>query len=260
MTLNQLLKMKQNQQKIVCLTAYDAAFGHWVSAAGVDVILVGDSLGMVVQGHTTTLPVTLEQMVYHTQMVQRSNSTAWCIADLPFMADATLQDGLAAAKALMQAGANMVKFEGGQRAVALVARLSELGVPVCGHLGLLPQSVQKTGYRVQGRDAAAAEALMNDALALQAAGADLLVLECVPSDLARQISQALTIPVIGIGAGKDTDGQVLVLHDLLGLTLGKAPKFSHNFMTGADSIQQAIERYVTAVRNLEFPQPCHEMT
>lgn len=259
MTLNQLLKMKQQQQKIVCLTAYDAAFAHWVSEAGVDVILVGDSLGMVVQGHKTTLPVTLEQMVYHTQMVQRTNHSAWCIADMPFMTDSTLQVGLAAAQALMQAGANMVKLEGGQRALSLVRTLSGLGVPVCGHLGLLPQSVQKTGYRVQGRDAQAAEALMADALALQEAGIDLLVLECVPSELAQQISHALRIPVIGIGAGKNTDGQVLVLHDLLGLTIGKAPKFSHNFMQGATSVQNAIELYVHAVRDVKFPEPCHEM-
>lgn len=258
MTLSSLRKLKQSRQKIACLTAYDAAFGRVLDLAGVDVILVGDSLGMVVQGHETTLPVTLEEMVYHTQMVQRGNQSAWCIADIPFMADASLVSALEAAKQLMQKGqANMVKLEGGQRVLSIVASLSDLGVPVCGHLGLLPQSVQKKGYLVQGRSESAAEALLQDALALQDAGADLLILECVPASLADKVSQALTIPVIGIGSGAKTDGQVLVLHDILGLTLGQAPSFSKNFLTGSDSVQNAVENYVSAVKSGHFPEKCH---
>ena len=259
-TLSQLKKQYQNNDKIVCLTAYDASSAHWVAEAGVEVILVGDSLGMVVQGHTTTLPVSLDDMVYHTQMVQRGNQQAWCIADLPFMADATLESALnASARLMKEGGANMVKLEGGERVVPIVNALSALGVPVCGHLGLLPQSVQKQGYKVKGRDASSAEHLLNEAIALQAAGVDMLVLECVPSKLAKQITGQLSIPVIGIGSGKDTSGQVLVYHDLLGLTVGKAPAFSKNFLVENASIQTAIQAYVKAVKAQTFPEACHEV-
>lgn len=259
-TLSYLQKLKTQQQPIVCLTAYDAAFSHWANQAEVDVLLVGDSLGMVVQGQANTLSVTLDDMVYHTRLVQRGNHQAWCIADLPFMADRTLQTALdSSARLMKEGGADMVKLEGGARIVPIVEALSELGVPVCGHLGLLPQSVLKKGYRVQGRVQAEADRLIEDALALEAAGADMLVLECVPSALASEISQRLHIPVIGIGAGVGTDGQVLVLYDILGLTVGKTPSFSQNFLTQAGSIEGAISAYATAVRKRHFPESLHEM-
>lgn len=258
MTLSHLKQMKQSAQKIACLTAYDAAFSAIEAQAGVDVILVGDSLGMVVQGQSSTLPVTLDEMVYHTQMVQRGNPSAWCIADMPFMADATVESTLQAASRLMKEGqANMVKLEGGLRVLDAVTILSSLGIPVCGHLGLLPQSVNKTGYKVQGREVSQAERILNEALALEEAGAEMIVLECVPASLAKRITQACQIPIIGIGSGKDTDGQVLVLHDILGLTLGHPPKFSKNFMINASSIQNAIEAYVDDVKSSDFPEACH---
>lgn len=259
-TLSTLKRMHQSGEKIACLTAYDASFAHWVDQAGVDVILVGDSLGMVVQGNATTLPVTLDEMTYHTKMVQRGNQNAWCIADLPFMADATLESALHAAAGLMkEGGANMVKLEGGERVLNTVAQLSELGIPVCGHLGLLPQSVEKKGYKVVGRDRDSAEKLLKEALALQAHGIEMLVLECVPSALAQTISEALSIPVIGIGAGAGTSGQVLVLHDMLGLTVGKAPMFSKNFLEEGRSVQEALAAYVNAVKGAYFPEKCHEI-
>lgn len=259
-TLKQLYKMAAVQEPIVCLTAYDAAFAHWADTAGVDVILVGDSLGMVVQGQRTTLPVSLEDMVYHSQMVQRGNQQAWCIADVPFMADKNLDTVIDAAAQLLKVGqADMVKLEGGQRIVPYVQALAERGVPVCGHLGLLPQSVLKKGYQVQGTDPAQAAQLLADAQALVAAGIDLLVLECVPSELAKQITTALPIPVIGIGAGAAVSGQVLVSYDVLGLTPGRAPKFSQNFLTGRDSILAAFESYVQAVKDKTFPTADHEV-
>lgn len=257
-TLNALKKQVVRGEKLACLTAYDASFAYWLSEAGVDVILVGDSLGMVVQGHKTTLPVSLDDMVYHTQMVQRGNASAFCIADIPFMSDASLESCLQAASRLMKEGqANMVKLEGAGRVLPLVNALSELGIPVCGHLGLLPQSVEKYGYKVAGRDQESAQKLMEQALALQDAGAELVVLECVPAQLAAEITGRLTIPVIGIGSGLQCDGQVLVLQDILGITVGKAPKFSENFLLDSDSIQQALQRYVMAVKNKQFPRLQH---
>ncbi len=262
-TLSRLQKMRQSGEKIACLTAYDASFAHWLDQAGVDVILVGDSLGMVVQGHGSTLPVSTKEMVYHTQMVQRGNLNAWCIADLPFMSDATLENALESASLLMkEGGANMVKLEGGARVLNTVAHLSDLGIPVCGHLGLLPQSVEKKGYKAVGRDRDSAEKLLKDALALQAQGAEMLVLECVPSALAKTVTEALSIPVIGIGAGGGTSGQVLVLYDLLGLTVGKTPLFAKNYLEGHDgegSIQRALAAYVAEVKSGEFPASCHEI-
>lgn len=250
-TLKQLYQLKQQQEKIAMLTAYDAAFAHWCGEAGCDVLLVGDSLGMVVQGHSSTLPVTLEQMHYHVEMVARGNHAGcWVIADMPFMADATLEQGLQAAQRLMQAGANMIKLEGGERVVPLVKALNQLGVPVCGHLGLLPQQVMKHGYR----NPSDAEALIQQAQLLNEAGIDMLVLECVPAETAETLSKLLPQPVIGIGSGPDTDGQVLVLHDVLGLTLGKAPSFSQNFMQGQPSIQAALAAYVNAVKTGRFPR------
>ncbi|AEG32010.1 3-methyl-2-oxobutanoate hydroxymethyltransferase [Thiomicrospira cyclica] len=259
-TLKHLYKLAANKQPIACVTAYDAAFAHWANEAGMDVILVGDSLGMVVQGHATTLPVTLEDMVYHTQLVQRGNQQAWCVADLPFMADKSLDSVLDGAAQLLKVGhADMVKLEGGQRILPFVKALAERGVPVCGHLGLLPQSVLKKGYQVQGTNPEQAAQLLADAKALVAAGIDLLVLECVPSDLARQITAALPIPVIGIGAGSAVSGQVLVSYDVLGLTPGHTPKFSENFLTGRDSIQAAFAAYVSAVKQGHFPTAAHEV-
>lgn len=250
--------MKLAGKKVACLTAYDAAFSRCLEQAGVEVILVGDSLGMVVQGHSTTLPVTLDDMVYHTQMVQRGNNTAWCVADIPFMEDSTLEKTLNSAQALMKIGqANMVKLEGGDRVLPFVRSLSALGIPVCGHLGLLPQSVQKTGYRVQGREIEAGKKILKDALLLQNSGAEMLVLECIPESLAEQITLELDIPVIGIGSGRKTDGQILVLHDILGLTLEKPPKFSKNFMVNSGSIQNAVEAYVKAVKSQSFPEKTH---
>lgn len=257
-TLAKLKKMKVEGEKIACLTAYEASQAHWADAAGVDVLLVGDSLGMVVQGHSTTLPVTLSDMVYHTQMVQRGNHQAWCIVDLPFMADAEMSQGLKAAARLMkEGGAKMVKLEGGERVLPLVRALTDLGIPVCGHLGLLPQSAHLKGYRVVGREEVAAQRLLDEAKALEAAGAEMLVLECVPPGLAKTVSQRLSIPVIGIGAGLDTDGQVLVWHDVLGLTLGKTPTFAKNFLQEADSIQTALAQYVADVKHQRFPTPAH---
>lgn len=257
-TLSALKKMVHNGEKITCLTAYDASFAHWVSKAGVEVILVGDSLGMVMQGHRTTLPVTVDDMVYHTQMVQRGNTNAWCIADLPFMSDVDVDSCLENAARLMKdSQANMVKLEGGERVLPMVRALSQIGIPVCGHLGLLPQSVEKFGYKVAGRDEHGAKRLLSQALALQEAGAEMLVLECVPAQLAQEVTGRLDIPVIGIGSGVNCDGQVLVLQDILGITVGKTPKFAHNFLIENDSIQSALQAYVKAVKQQNFPSPAH---
>ncbi|MFP4246135.1 MAG: 3-methyl-2-oxobutanoate hydroxymethyltransferase [Halochromatium sp.] len=232
MTTTTLLARKQRREPIACLTCYDAAFAQLLERAGVEVLLVGDSLGMVVQGQATTVPVSLEQMVYHSRCVTRVARQSLVIADLPFMSYATPERALESTARLMgEGGAAMVKLEGGAALAETVARLTAFGAPVCAHLGLLPQSIhQLGGYRVQGRDAEMAARIEADALALQAAGASLLVLECVPSALATALAQRLRIPVIGIGAGKGCDGQVLVLHDILGLTPGKAPRFSKNFL------------------------------
>ncbi len=258
-TLLSLAKMKRDGEKIAVVTAYDAAFGRIAGEAGVDVILVGDSLGMVVQGRDTTIPVTVEEMVYHTRMVSRGSSLPLLMADLPFLSYATPERALRSAEKLMQEGnAQMVKLEGGQAYLETVRRLTVNGVPVCGHLGLLPQSVHKLGgYRVQGREQGAAQKMIEDALALQEAGIDLLVVECIPSELGKNLSETLKIPVIGIGAGPHCDAQVLVLYDLLGITPGRTPKFARNFLDGAQSIQGALQAYVRAVKNGAFPSPEH---
>lgn len=254
-TLSQLKAAVSRGEKLACLTAYDASFAYWLDEAGVDVILVGDSLGMVVQGNKTTLPVTVNDMVYHTKMVQKGNKNAWCIADLPFMSDATLENCLQAAARLMKEGmANMVKLEGGDRVLPMVHVLSDLGIPVCGHLGLLPQSVEKYGYKMAGQDKESAQKLIHQARSLENAGAEMIVLECVPSQLAEEITLALKIPVIGIGSGVGCNGQVLVLHDMLGITPGKMPKFAKNFMQGAASVQEAIKNYVDDVKLGRFPE------
>jgi 3-methyl-2-oxobutanoate hydroxymethyltransferase len=258
-TLTTLREMKQARQKITCLTGYDYSFASLLDAAGLDLVMVGDSLGMTMQGHDSTLPVTLEQMEYHCSCVARGVQRALVIGDLPF---GSYQQGSAqacdSAARLMQAGAQVVKLEGGAPMVETVRFLVERGIPVCAHIGLTPQSVhQLGGYRVQGRDEPSARRLREDAVHLEAAGAGLIVLEAIPATLAREITQALSIPTIGIGAGKDTDGQVLVLQDMLGLYPRPSPKFSKNFMDGAGSLEVAIRNYVEAVRHGTFPGSEH---
>ncbi len=250
-----LLAMKQRQQRIAVLTCYDASFAQLLEAAGVEVLLIGDSLGMVLQGHDTTLPVTLDHMVYHTACVSRATQRALVIADLPFLSFTTPERAVAAAVRLLgEGGARMVKLEGGQSILATVEHLTNFGVPVCAHLGLLPQSVHRLGgFRYQGKDDATAARIEQDALALQSAGAQLLVLECVPATLAAKLSKCLTIPVIGIGAGNRCDGQVLVLYDIIGATTHRPPRFSKNFLATTGTLPAAIAAYVAAVKSGDFP-------
>lgn len=259
-TLFELGKMRAEGRKIVMLTGYDASFAALLERCGVDVILVGDSLGNVLQGQKTTLPVTVEQMVYHTECVARGASRAFIVTDMPFGSYAeSREQAMRNAARLMAAGAQMVKLEGGAFMADTVRFLVERGVPVCAHIGLTPQSVhQLGGYRVQGKSDAAAAVLKADALALEHAGAALIVMEMVPSQLAADISTSLTtMATIGIGAGVDCHGQVLVLHDLIGVFPGKRPRFAKNFMEGALSIDDAVTRYVTDVRESRFPGPEH---
>ncbi len=254
-----LARMKTEGEKIAVLTAYDATFARVLETAGVEVLLVGDSLGMVVQGQATTLPVSVDDMVYHTAAVVRGSRRALVVADMPFLSCATPAMALEAAGRLMQrGGAQMVKLEGGRRRLEVVEALVAEGIPVCGHLGLLPQSVHKLGgYRVQGRGAEEAGRLVADAEALQAAGADMLVLECVPSALAERVSRALRIPVIGIGAGVGCDGQVLVLYDMLGMGPENPPRFIEDFLVGQGSVAAAVKQYVREVKAGRFPGPEH---
>ncbi len=253
-TVPAMADMKSAGQPITMLTAYDASFARLVDEADVDCVLVGDSLGNVIQGRDSTLPVTVEHMAYHVEAVRRGLTHPLLIADLPFMSYHDRASAMQSAAAVMRAGAGMVKLEGGSSVVSLVADLVAQGIPVCGHLGLTPQHVHSLGgYRVQGRDEALARTLQEDAKALQAAGAGMLVMECVPSGLARAIAESLRIPVIGIGAGVDVDGQVLVLYDVLGISSGRRPRFVRNFMEGADSIPAALTAFVSAVRERRFP-------
>ncbi|HHJ12989.1 MAG TPA: 3-methyl-2-oxobutanoate hydroxymethyltransferase [Gammaproteobacteria bacterium] len=255
-----LREMKAAGKKIVVLTAYESSLAALAEAAGVDVLLVGDSLGMVIQGHDSTLPVTLEDMVYHGACVARASRRALRVIDMPFLSYATVDRALDGAGRLMrEGGAQMVKLEGGAAPVLEVVRcLTGQGIPVCGHLGLTPQSVhQLGGYRVQGREAESARQLREAAAALEQAGASLLVLECVPEALAAEVCSALSIPVIGIGAGAACDGQVLVVHDLLGMTPGGGPRFAKNFLRDAPDIPAALAAYVSAVREGRFPGPEH---
>ncbi|MBT3196603.1 MAG: 3-methyl-2-oxobutanoate hydroxymethyltransferase [Gammaproteobacteria bacterium] len=258
-TVSTLMEMKQRQQKITVLTAYDFSFAQQIDHAGVDVVLVGDSLGMVVQGRETTIPVTLEEMVYHAQLVERGLKRSLLLVDLPFMSYSTTDQALRSAGRLMkEGGAQMVKLEGGADQVETVALLVSRNIPVAAHLGLQPQSVHRLGgYPVQGRQQEAAQQMVADALALEQAGASLLVLECVPAVLAAEITAALKIPVIGIGAGRQCDGQVLVLYDLLGITVGKVPRFVKNFMEESGGIAEALTAYVEAVREGTFPAQQH---
>ncbi|MGY4823681.1 3-methyl-2-oxobutanoate hydroxymethyltransferase [Stutzerimonas chloritidismutans] len=258
-TLTTLQGLKQKGEKIVMLTCYDATFAKTACDAGVEMLLIGDSLGMVLQGHDSTLPVTVADMAYHTASVKRGNRGAMIVADLPFMANATTEQTLNNSAVLMQAGAHMIKLEGTAWLAESIRLLAERGIPVCAHMGLTPQAVNIFGgYKVQGREEAQALQMLEDAKALEAAGAAMLLLECVPSELAARITRAVQIPVIGIGAGSDTDGQVLVLHDMLGLSLGgRVPKFVKNFMREHGDIASAIAGYVKAVKATEFPAVEH---
>ena len=257
-SVSRLAKMKQEQEKITCITAYDASFAAIFDQAGIQVLLVGDSLGMVLQGHDSTLPVTIDDIAYHTASVVSTSKNSLIISDLPFMTYATKEQAYTNAAILMQTGANMVKLEGGAWLVETVVGLVERGIPVCGHLGLTPQSVNVFGgYKVQGRAEEQANTLLEDALALEQAGAQLLVLECVPVALAERVSKALRIPVIGIGAGADTDGQILVMHDAFGISAGFCPKFSKNFLVETGDIRRAVALYKEQVENKTFPGAEH---
>jgi 3-methyl-2-oxobutanoate hydroxymethyltransferase len=249
-----LKTLKEQNKKFSCLTAYDATFAKHASDAGIDVLLVGDSLGMVLQGRSTTLPVTIEEMVYHTACVSRGSEQSLIMADMPFNSINTQEDTLNNAGKLMQAGAHLVKLEGDLWLAPYITALSQRGIPVCAHLGLTPQSVNKLGgYKVQGKEASAAKHMVSTAKTLVEAGADIILLECVPTSLAELITKEINVPVIGIGAGNVTDGQVLVMHDMLGLNTGHQPKFVKNFMTDAKSIQDAFKLYDQAVKSGEFP-------
>ena len=257
-TLSTLQKMKKRQEKFTCLTAYDACFGQLLSEAGVDVILIGDSLGMVLQGHDSTLPVTMEDMIYHISCVKRGNRGSFLIGDMPFMSYASETQTLENAARLMRAGAQMIKLEGGAWIAHSTNLRAERGIPVCAHMGLTPQSINRIGgYHVQGRDPRQAESMLTEARLLEEAGASILLLECVPQTLARTISEALEIPVIGIGAGPATDGQVMVLHDVLGIS-PITPKFVKNFLRDSNAgIRGALQDYVAAVKSQQFPAPEH---
>ena len=249
--------MKANGEKFAVLTAYDFTFSTLIENAAIEVVLVGDSLGNVIQGRDSTIPVTVDEMAYHTEAVKRGNKRALLITDMPFMSYATEAQTLDNAAVLMQAGAQMVKLEGGEWLADTVQLLTERGIPVCGHVGLTPQSVHKLGgYKVQGKEQQAAAQMIADAKALESAGAELIVVECVPSSLGRELSEAVDIPVIGIGAGPDTDGQVLVLHDMLGISQ-RLPSFSKNFLDENLGIEEAITAYGNAVRSGSFPGPEH---
>lgn len=261
-TLSTLLKYKSQNQKFSCLTCYDASFAYLMQKADIDVILVGDSLGMVVQGHNSTLPVSVEDMAYHTANIARANSHALIMCDLPFMSYATLDDAILSTKKVMQAGANMVKIEGDRSLAHIVKVLADNGVPTCVHLGLTPQSVNVFGgYKVQGKSEEAANKLLEDCRILVNAGAAMILLECVPFDLAKKVTQTFAVPVIGIGAGVETDGQVLVMHDMLGVYTRKPAKFVKNFLTDSSNqtadILGAFLAYHQAVKNATFPDSEH---
>ncbi|NKB34110.1 MAG: 3-methyl-2-oxobutanoate hydroxymethyltransferase [Pseudomonadales bacterium] len=257
-TLTTLQSIKQQGEKFACLTAYDACFATILSEAGVDVLLVGDSLGMVLQGHDSTLPVTMADMVYHTECVKRGNKRSLLMADLPFMSYSSETQTLENAAALMRAGAHIVKLEGGAWIANTTKLLTERGIPVCAHMGLTPQSVNRIGgFHVQGRNTDQAQLIIEEAQLLQDSGANILLLECVPCELAKTITDKLDIPVIGIGAGPDTTGQIMVLHDVLGVS-PITPKFVKNFLLDSENgIPGAIEAYVRAVKEKRFPAKEH---
>lgn len=256
-TIERLKSIKADGNKFAVITAYDYSFAKLIDEAGIEVTLVGDSLGNVIQGQETTLPVTVDEMAYHTANVRRGINSSFIIADMPFMSYATVPQALENAAILMQAGAQMVKLEGGEWVIETIQALTERGIPVCGHLGLTPQSVHKlSGFKIQGKDAEAAEKLLYESKQLEEAGADLLVVECVPSTLGKSLAKNLDIPVIGIGAGSATDAQVLVLQDMLGMST-KPPKFAKNFLQQESDIQSALKAYRQAVISGQFPEDEH---
>jgi 3-methyl-2-oxobutanoate hydroxymethyltransferase len=257
-TISKLLSMHAEGEKITMLTAYDSTMSALLNRCGVETILIGDSLGNVIQGHSSTTPVTVEQVAYHTECVARANSHAFVIADLPFASYGDPAQALDSAAELMRAGADMVKLEGGDWQIDIIQYLVERSVPVCAHLGLLPQSVHILGgYKVQGKSKDAASLMVEQALACEQAGAQMIVLEAIPSSLGRLITESLSIPTIGIGAGADCSGQVLVLQDMLGISPGKPPKFVKNFLDGQNSIEAAVKAYVREVKSGKFPGPEH---
>ena len=257
-SLTTLRQLKQRGEKFSMTTCYDAMFAQVMNRAGVECLLVGDSLGMVLQGNDSTIPVTMDDMAYHTRCVARGNAGALLLADMPFMSYATDTDALRNAARLMQAGAHAVKLEGAGWLVDTVRQLARGGIPSCVHMGLTPQSVNVFGgYKVQGCGEEAARRMIDDARALEAAGAALLLLECVPTPVARQVTEAVTIPVVGIGAGPHCDGQVLVVHDMLGLYQGKPARFAKNYLQGRDSIEAAFAAYVQDVKSGAYPAPEH---
>lgn len=257
-TISKLLSMRVEGEKISMLTAYDSTMSALLNRCGVDTILIGDSLGNVIQGHSSTTPVTVEQMAYHTECVARANTHAFVIADLPFASYGDPVQALDSAAELMRAGADMVKLEGGDWQIDIIQYLVERSVPVCAHLGLLPQSVHILGgYKVQGKSKDAASLMLEQAIACEQAGAQMIVLEAIPSSLGKLITESLSIPTIGIGAGADCSGQVLVLQDMLGISPGKPPKFVKNFLDGHASIEAAVKAYVREVKSGKFPGPEH---
>ena len=260
-TINTLKQLKKDGEKFACLTAYDACFAKIISSSGIEVILVGDSLGMVLQGHDSTLPVTMGDMVYHLTNVRRGNQTSLLMADSPFMSYHSEGQTLENAAALMRAGAHIVKLEGGAWLCETTRLLVERGIPICAHMGLTPQSINRLGgFRVQGRNPEQAQTMVDEAILLQDSGASVLLLECVPVSLAKTITATLSIPVIGIGAGPSVDGQIMVMHDMLGITPShiKVPKFVKNFLPESDQgIRGAFEAYAAAVKNGSFPGPEH---
>lgn len=257
-TISKLLAMRAEGEKITMLTAYDATMSALLNRCGVETILIGDSLGNVIQGHSSTTPVTVEQVAYHTKCVARANSHAFIIADLPFASYGDPAQALDSAAELMRAGADMVKLEGGDWQIDIIQYLVERSVPVCAHLGLLPQSVHILGgYKVQGKSKDAASLMLEQAIACEQAGAQMIVLEAIPSSLGKHITESLSIPTIGIGAGSDCSGQVLVLQDMLGISPGKPPKFVKNFLDGHASIEAAVKAYVREVKSGKFPGPEH---
>ncbi|MCW8345190.1 3-methyl-2-oxobutanoate hydroxymethyltransferase [Vibrio sp. ZSDZ65] len=257
-TINDLIKWKQEGRKFATSTAYDASFSGLFESQNMPVLLVGDSLGMVLQGKTDTLPVTVEDIAYHTRSVRAGSPNCLLMADMPFMSYATPEQACQNAAQLMRAGANMVKLEGGEWLIDTVRMLTERAVPVCAHLGLTPQSVNIFGgYKVQGRDQKNADQMVRDALALQEAGAQIVLLECVPQELAKRITEALDVPVIGIGAGNVTDGQILVMHDMFGISANYMPKFSKDFLAETGDMRLAIAKYIADVESAAFPDDAH---
>ena len=251
---SELSLFKEQGQKITCLTAYDASMAKILDQSGVDAILIGDSLGMVIQGGENTRSVSINDMIYHTSIVSDSSSNALVIADMPFASYDSPDDALENAKTLIDAGARMVKIEGGSEHSDVIKTLISNNINICGHLGLQPQLVIKSDdYRVQGRDDSSAQTILNNALLLESLGVSVLVLECIPSDLAKTISKKLTIPTIGIGAGVHCDGQVLVSYDMLGITTGKQPRFVRNFLSNQITISDAVESFVLEVKEGRFP-------